>query len=325
MDQESLPTERDLGSALGKRVTVRLHERGGGLRDVVGILESNNEVRNSKGELISFDTADISIWREIKPLPDRAGTGAPFSLRIIELEELSNATWPADKEVEIGKWIARISDGFTLRANSVLPLGAGPIGEPTGPLEQAVKGVIEMYESAGLAPAFVVPLPLYEELDIYLAEQNWSQKLIADYLVNETVTEAPDARENFIYTTRTNPDQRWLGLVGDDDLQKIMERAPAIYGAIEYQGAVIGVGRIAVRGTWSLVTRLFIAPEFRGQGLSRYLMDNLTASARSEGATKVALQVDQVNSVAMALYQSMGFRLHHTCSYRELRGNGSCC
>jgi ribosomal protein S18 acetylase RimI-like enzyme len=325
MKQENSPRAHDLESALGKRVSIRLHDKSGGLRDIVGILESNHHVRNSKGKSIPFDASEIAIWREVKPLPDRAGTGAPFSLRIIELEELSNATWPADREVALGKWIARISDGFTLRANSVLPLGAGPIGEPEGSLEDEVQRVIDLYESAHLTPAFVVPLPLYDQLDNYLAQQGWSQKLVADYLVNETVAEVPDFHEDFIYTTRTTPDKRWLGLVGDENLQKIMERAPAIYGAIEHEGVVIGVGRIAVKGSWSIVTRLFIAPEFRRRGLSRYLMDNLTASARIEGATKVVLQVDQSNSVAMALYQSMGFRFHHTCSYRELQGSGANC
>jgi GNAT superfamily N-acetyltransferase len=323
MDPLNSPAIGDLSSALGNRVTIRLHERSGGFRDIVGILESKNHITNSKGETITFESDQVAIWREVKPLPDRAGTGAPFSHRILDLEELSNATWPADREVTLGKWRARISDGFTLRANSVLPGGVGPIGEPSEPLVDVVTRVVELYSQAQLVPAFVIPLPIYSDIDEYLESMGWRQKLRAQYLVNETAVEQPLSKDDYLFTTWDFPHEHWLAVAGDENLRKIMERAPATYGAIEFEGNLVGVGRIAIKDSWSIVTRLFIAPEFRGRGLSRFLMDHLTFSARSQGATKVALQVDEENSVAMALYQSMGFRHHHTCSYRELTKGGA--
>jgi GNAT superfamily N-acetyltransferase len=323
MDPLNSPAIGDLSSALGNRVTIRLHERSGGFRDIVGILESKNRITNSKGETITFESDQVAIWREVKPLPDRAGTGAPFSHRILDLEELSNATWPADREVTLGKWRARISDGFTLRANSVLPGGVGPIGEPSEPLVDVVTRVVELYSQAQLVPAFVIPLPIYSDIDEYLESMGWRQKLRAQYLVNETAVEQPLSKDDYLFTTWDFPHEHWLAVAGDENLRKIMERAPATYGAIEFEGNLVGVGRIAIKDSWSIVTRLFIAPEFRGRGLSRFLMDHLTFSARSQGATKVALQVDEENSVAMALYQSMGFRHHHTCSYRELTKGGA--
>ena len=108
MSPASQKSQPNLAAAIGARVTVRLHEATGGFRDIVGILQrcgdGVNELLNSKGQLISFSEDEIAIWREIKPLPDRAGTGAPFSLRIQELERLSDLTWPADEIEEIGKW-----------------------------------------------------------------------------------------------------------------------------------------------------------------------------------------------------------------------------
>jgi ribosomal protein S18 acetylase RimI-like enzyme len=47
-------------------------------------------------------------------------------------------------------------------------------------------------------------------------------------------------------------------------------------------------------------------------------MNNLLAAASDDGATKVALQVDNENGAALALYQSMGFRMHHKFVYRVL-------
>jgi ribosomal protein S18 acetylase RimI-like enzyme len=50
-------------------------------------------------------------------------------------------------------------------------------------------------------------------------------------------------------------------------------------------------------------------------------MNNLLAAASKDGATKVALQVDDENGAALALYQSMGFRVHHQFVYRVLANN----
>ena len=84
--QKSVPS---LLGAIGKRVTIRLREPSGGFRDIVGILQSERKLINAKSETITFSPDEIAIWREIKPLPDLAGKGAPYSQRIIELE-LSN-------------------------------------------------------------------------------------------------------------------------------------------------------------------------------------------------------------------------------------------
>jgi N-acetylglutamate synthase len=50
-------------------------------------------------------------------------------------------------------------------------------------------------------------------------------------------------------------------------------------------------------------------------------MNNLLSAAVSDGATKVALQVDNENGAALALYQSMGFTTHHKFVYRILAKN----
>lgn len=54
---------------IGKRVSIRLHEPGGGFRDIVGILESTNTLRNRHGQLIAFSHDEIFIWREVIATP----------------------------------------------------------------------------------------------------------------------------------------------------------------------------------------------------------------------------------------------------------------
>jgi N-acetylglutamate synthase-like GNAT family acetyltransferase len=322
MSPASQRSQSNLAAAIGARVTVRLREATGGFRDIVGTLQrcgdGVNELINSKGQRITFSVDEIAIWREIKPLPDRAGTGAPFSLRIQELEGLSDLTWPADEIKELGKWRLRISDGFTMRANSVLPTGAGPFGEPNLDIDKAVDEVVKIYQAKGLTPTFTLPLPLYEELDNYLAGLGWKVKIGAECLVNEIPDSLDLDSADFQIVITTDPTPEWLEVQSDHQLERIMRNYPARYAQIKFQNKTIAIGRIATSGKWSLATRVFVNPEFRGKGIGTLLMRALMAAAKEEGATKVGLQVDSENGAGLALYKSMGFRFHHSANYRVL-------
>ncbi|ASY25368.1 acetyltransferase [Candidatus Planktophila lacus] len=322
MSPSSQKSQPNLAAAIGARVTVRLHEATGGFRDVVGILQrcgdGVNELLNSKGQIISFSEDEIAIWREIRPLPDRAGTGAPFSLRIQELEHLSDLTWPADEIKEIGKWRLRISDGFTMRANSVLPTGAAPFGEPNLDLSKAVDEVVKIYQEKDLTPTFTLPLPLYEELDNYLAGLGWKVKIGAEYLINDIPDNLDLESVDFQIVITSEPTPEWLALQSDHQLERIMRNYPAHYAEIKFDNQTVAIGRIATFGKWSLATRVFVNPEFRGKGIGTLLMRALMAAAKGDGATKVGLQVDSENGAGLALYKSMGFRFHHFYNYRVL-------
>jgi GNAT superfamily N-acetyltransferase len=311
--EKSVPS---LLGAIGKRVTIRLREPGGGFRDIVGILQNERELINSKSKLISFSPDEIAIWREIKPLPDLAGKGAPLSQRIIELEKLSDLTWPAEENIEYGNWRLRISDGFSMRANSVLPIGEPPID-----LAVAVNHVISTYRENKLRPTFSIPLPIFEELDRYLEQVGWSIKIEANFLIRDIGAVELPSHPDYSVEILDNPSKVWLEVNSDQPLEKIMLRYPARYGAIKNGQEVIAIGRIATLGSWSIVTRLFVNPSFRGKGLAKALMNNLLSAAVSDGATKVALQVDNENGAALALYQSMGFTTHHKFVYRVLPNN----
>ena len=311
--QNSIPS---LLGAIGKRVTIRLREPGGGFRDIVGILQNERELINSKSKLISFSPDEIAIWREIKPLPDLAGKGAPLSLRIIELEKLSDLTWPALEIIEYGEWRLRISDGFSMRANSVLPIGEPPID-----LASAVDEVTSIYRENNLKPTFSIPLPIFDELDRYLEQRGWNIKIYANFLIRDIGAIEVSGHPQFSIEILDYPSKEWLEVNSDQPLEKIMLRYPARYGAIKSGEEVIAVGRIATLGSWSIVTRLFVNPSFRGKGLAKALMNNLLSAAVTDGATKVALQVDNENGAALALYQSMGFTTHHKFVYRILAKN----
>ena len=316
MTEAAQKTVPSLLGAIGKRVTIRLHEPTGGYRDIVGILQSERELITSKSKSITFSPDEIAIWREIKPLPDLAGKGAPLSQRIIELEKLSDLTWPAQEIVEYGKWRLRISDGFSMRANSVLPIGEPPID-----LASAVDEITHIYREKKLKPTFSIPLPIFDELDRYLEQHGWNIKIDANFLIRDIGAIEVSSDPQFSIEILDYPSEEWLETNSDQPLEKIMRRYPARYGAIKIGEQIIAVGRIATLGSWSIVTRLFVNPSFRGKGVAKILMNNLLSAAVNDGARKVSLQVDNENGAALALYQSMGFTVHHKFAYRILAKN----
>jgi ribosomal protein S18 acetylase RimI-like enzyme len=64
------------------------------------------------------------------------------------------------------------------------------------------------------------------------------------------------------------------------------------------------------------LAELYVAPERRGQGIGRALMEAAMALARSEGATYMDLGTSEDDVAARALYESLGF------SNREGRPDG---
>ena len=50
---------------IGKRVSIRLHEPGGGFRDLLGTLEEIDAVRKKDGSLTKFDPSVIALLRVV--------------------------------------------------------------------------------------------------------------------------------------------------------------------------------------------------------------------------------------------------------------------
>ena len=205
-----------------------------------------------------------------------------------------------------------------MRANSVLPTGAAPFGEPNLEMVKAVDEVVKIYQTKGLTPTFTLPLPLYEELDNYLAGLGWKVKIGAEYLINDIPDNLDLESVDFQIVITSEPTPEWLALQSDHQLERIMRNYPAHYAEIKFDNQSVAIGRIATLGKWSLATRVFVNPEFRGKGIGALLMRALMAAAKGDGATKVGLQVDSENGAGLALYKSMGFRFHHFYNYRVL-------
>lgn len=313
---------------IGQRLTLRLHDLEGGYRDLVGILESATTIRKRSGEIVEFDPQQIAIVHPIKEVASKAGSGAPLSLRIAELEALSTLTWPPRENKEMGQWRIRISDGVTNRANSVFVAGSPPFGEPGLDIDDAIEQVEKIYAASHLPAIFQVITPTYQEFADYLIRKGWKEKVGAAFMVYD-ITDSPEIadtlmKKNLTLRNEDSPTPEFLSLQNDEILESIMNSHPARYLSIISDGVTIATARIAISESWAIVTRLFVSESHRRQGLAELLMQAAIATSQTEGATKMCLQVDRSNPGALALYEKMGFRVHHTYSFIERENRDTC-
>ncbi len=70
----------EVARALGKRATLRLRESDGGFRDIVGVLQSETELINRRGEVISFNPDEIVLMRVIPVFNRRDNNAGHLSM-----------------------------------------------------------------------------------------------------------------------------------------------------------------------------------------------------------------------------------------------------
>ncbi len=84
--------------------------------------------------------------------------------------------------------------------------------------------------------------------------------------------------------------------------------------ALLVDGAMEGIGLVALRGERGWIGGMGVGPQWRGQGLGGQLLTHLLSGLRDAGAHIAQLEALSVNAPALALYKRMGFH-----DVRELR------
>lgn len=80
---------------------------------------------------------------------------------------------------------------------------------------------------------------------------------------------------------------------------------------------------ITRRGDAARLAAFAVRPAWRGKGTGRALMTSLMASLQAQGVRRMWLEAIRENHAAVALYQSLGFRVRHgLCGYLSAQPEG---
>ncbi|MCB5180842.1 GNAT family N-acetyltransferase [Streptomyces antimicrobicus] len=300
---------------VGKRVSVRRVEAGpegaAHLTDTVGVLVSWTGgvllITKKNGDTVRIAESSLVAGKVVPPAPARRrGPAATFE----ELAPVLARAWQPVESERLGGWTLRAAGGFTRRANSVLPLG-----DPGIPVAEALARVTAWYAERGLTPyvqAATGAVGTQEALCAQLAERGWVREVSADVRIAALAPVADVAADVAQVVLSRGCDEEWLRLYGrttdPEAALRVLSAGPSVWFA-SVPGRAIG--RLVVDGRWAGFAAVEVAPEHRRQGLATAVMAALARQALAEGASAAWLQVETDNTRARALYDGLGFTVHH--------------
>jgi GNAT superfamily N-acetyltransferase len=312
----------------GMRAVVR-RRIPGGVTDALGEIEAVDaatvSVRTRRG-LETIDRALVVAAKEVPPRPSRRG--APhLAISTHDLEAIMVEGLAPLERGELGGWLLRAADGFTGRANSVLPLG-----DPGVSLSEAVDYCQSWYDQRGLPPLFSLFGPAGfaagdDPLGADLLARGYRQFKSTAVLTAATGELPPELPHlggaQVLLESTPSPVwwDAWAAAQGHPDAVRatamaVMTGSPdQLFARLEVGGAVIGLGRIVFAQGWAGVFALHVGPQHRRSGAALQLMGALGEASRSRGIRSLYLQVLKANAPALSLYERLGFATHHEYSY----------
>lgn len=242
---------------------------------------------------------------------------------IRDIEERCLNACPPMQQVLCDGWVVRLADGYTRRANSVSPIYPGHADSET-----KIAVCEGLYRARGLRPVFkMTPLNQPPQLDAMLAARGYAfeaMTIVASLDLYQVVF--PESGSVKVWA---RPEKAWFDIyaqlkdLSDYEIgafKNILDNlaVPARFvllmdgNAPVAGGFAIHEGKIA--GLFGLVTDV----EKRNRGFGRLLTWTLLERVRKAGANMAYLQVEEDNSPARHIYESMGFCEVYRYWYRTL-------
>ncbi|KOU49866.1 acetyltransferase [Streptomyces sp. MMG1522] len=312
---------------VGKRVSVRCRTESGGagaeFTDTVGVLTSWDRgvlsITRKSGESVHIMESSLVAGKTVPAAPARRrGPAASFE----ELAAVTARAWQPVESEPLGDWRLRAAGGFTRRANSALPLG-----DPGLPVGEALDRVRAWYAERDLPPYVQTATGAagtQERLCAELERHGWRREVTAQVRIVALAPVGDGAADIAAVRLTRAPDAAWLARyqrfsTPGPHVLRVLESGPSVWFATVAGdgGAPDAIGRCVVDGRWAGFMAVEVAPERRRRGLATTVMTALARRALDEGASAAWLQVEEENEGARALYDGMGFALHH--SYHHYR------
>lgn len=292
---------------VGSRVSVRYRLPAGSappMTDVIGHVEAVAPLivlRTKSGELVEIAHTDVMAVRELSGMPVRAS-------EIRALEHAAALAWPGLEQHWHDGWLLRAAGGYTSRANSAVPLDFSAT-------LAALPAIADWYAERSLAPWLALP----DRLLAMRAEGIKHTRV----MVLDLAASMPGSEPDPAVTLLERPDQAWLTCYQRDVPAAVL--TAVVDGVVVFASAAdAAVGRGAVTSSpdgtgWLGISAVRVDPGQRRRGHARTVCRTLLGWGARHGASRAYVQVLDDNPGAIALYHSLGFRLHHQHRYVDAR------
>ena len=235
------------------------------------------------------------------------------------IEQTCFNAFPSLKQVILGDWLMRFSDGLSRRANSVNPMRAECVDAAS-----VITAAEPLYAAHRLPTVFRVPSIADGVLDRELAAHSYPSE--GESCVLYGVIEAVPAATDRDVQLLPRPEPRWLAALAAlqghspaqaDTYRRIVAAiaTPSRFALLAVDGAPTALAYGALHDGLLCYESVITDPRRRRQGLSRRIIASLASWAHANGATGVCLQVEARNAPARALYAGLDlielYRYHY--------------
>ncbi len=301
-------------SDVGRRVSVR-HFDGTELTDSLGILIS--WIGDWPSGVIQIEKKDQNVQEII--------SGKIFAAKVIEpeisaldLEEDSETTWVATEKEKINDWVLRFSGNKSARANSCLL-----VGRPYEDIDQTFKKIIDWYKQRNAVAIIQSPKP--GAFDKNIAKNNFIEVDVAYYMIGTS-----EIGNDKGVILEENLSDKWFEAITSRDKhvsarisKELLNSGTFVrFASIENEAKeIIATGRIAATEKQAMVTTLWVDEKYRNQGYAKKIMRALSNAVAEIGHKEIVLQVLKSNLVAIKMYESLGYKIHHEYAYYRYTKN----
>jgi GNAT superfamily N-acetyltransferase len=235
--------------------------------------------------------------------------------------------WPALRQVWLGGWLLRFSEGLSRRANSANPLHARPQHG-----DRLIAASEALFAAQGLDPVFRIPSMMSRAIETRLDRRGYGEEGATSTrfaALDEVLCERRDGVE-----LAGSAAAEWLAamtrLQGRSAAQhEVYARTiaaialPVCFAAVRVQGDIAALAYGVIHDDLLCIESVVTAAPLRGRGLALHAIGALAAWAKGRDARGVCLQVTADNAPALALYRRFGLhREIYTYRYRRAPKRG---